>query len=155
MASCVGGTSCLVVSDPDFQGQEDCVPYALNHEADPELGSWINLVPDASATERTFRALIPISTCALAKEYTARVFIDNLLLKIIPVPPTGTERREVSVLVDIVNIGLAPGCHKVELLVSGQFAADLRAPARPDDIAKAVWLFYDDPNVTPASCGAL
>lgn len=140
---------CLVVSDPDFRGQDECVPFFLSYEADPST-SPAHRRPESPTDPAEFRATVPLRSCALTTDYTAHVFIDNVLRVIKKIPPTGSELREVSVLVDIGNED--PGCHLVEVFVSSNFA-DFKTPERPGDVAKIDWLFYNVAGASAEICG--
>lgn len=139
---------CLVLSDPDFRGQNECVPFFLTLEADPS-------VRDPQRIEGTeFRGSVRMRTCALTLPYEARVFVDGEPKLFKSVPPTGDEIRTVPVLVDIA--ALAPGCHFVELFVSSKFRAsgtDFSKPERANDVTYLVWTFINTTDATVASCG--
>lgn len=148
VSNVLGG--CLVVSDPDFRGQDECVPFFLAHEADPSTPG-PHLRPESATDPAEFRATVPMRSCALTRDYRAHVFVDNTLRVIQRIPPTGNELRDVSIL---VNIGEeSPGCHRVSVYVSTNFA-DFTTPDRPGDVAKIDWLFYNDQNSTAAGCGS-
>ncbi len=138
--------SCLIVSDPDFRGQDQCTPSLLHHEADPETASTAPL-EDPFA----FRASIPLRSCALTRTYIAHVFADGILERIVDVPPTGSETRTVTVLFDVG--ALEAGCHQVEVYVSSRFSAgNLKVPERPDDVGYVAWWFANSPDATFESC---
>jgi hypothetical protein len=139
---------CLVLSDPDFRGQDECVPFFLTLGADPSVKDR----PRIEGTE--FSGNVQMRTCALTKDYVARVFVDGALKLDQPIPPSGQETRDVPVLVDIR--GLAAGCHFVELYVSSAFrpsGSDFTQPARAGDIAFLLWTFVNTTDATVASCG--
>lgn len=144
---------CLVLSDPDFRGQDDCVPFFITHEANPLITARPR-IPANVGDPTQFRGSVPLRSCALTRDYTARIFIDGSIVSEVTVPPSGEEVRDVNVLVDV---GLVPrGCHFVEVRVSSAFSpsgGDFRRPAREDDLAFLVWTFINDPDATVASCG--
>lgn len=140
--------SCLVLSDPDFRGQDECVPFFLTREANPAVSSREVL------TGEEFRGSVPMRTCALTLPYEARVFVDGVFTVNQNIPPTGEELREVPVLVDIKN--LSKGCHFVEVFVSSRFRAsgsDFTQPERSGDVTFLLWTFLNDTDATVTSCG--
>jgi hypothetical protein len=141
---------CLVVSDPEFRGQDECVPFFLTHEADPSTSLPLRR-PETASDPAEFRATVPMRSCALVSNYKAHVFVDRNLKIIKTLPPTGTELRDVSVLVNIADEVADGRCHRVEVLVSQNFL-DFENPARAGDVAKITWQFYNDPNTTLADC---
>jgi len=141
---------CVVVSDPDIQGQDTCVPFFLAHEADPST-SGAHRRPEISTDPAEFRASVPMRSCALTFDYETHVFVDDELVDISKIPPTGGEIRTASVLVDLA--GLSTGCHRVELFVSTNFA-NFKTPERAGDLAKITWLVFNDPNADVSTCVA-
>jgi hypothetical protein len=139
---------CLVASDPDFRGQDECVPFFLTHEADPST-SETHRRPESTSDPEEFRASVPMRSCALTTDYEARVFVDNKLVDISQIPPTGGELRDISVLVDIAGL---TGCHTVELFISSNFA-DFKTPERSGDVAKVSWFVFNDPATPVPECG--
>ncbi|MBI2389622.1 MAG: hypothetical protein HYV09_08500 [Deltaproteobacteria bacterium] len=136
---------CVVVSDPDFRGQDECLPMFLNLEADPAQSSTPR-IPASPTDPIEFRGTVPLRSCALTKDYEARVFVDEEPRLSLKIPPSGGETRNVSVVVNVDR--LAPGCHIVQVYVSSRFAAgDFRQPERPGDIDYLLWNFSND-----ASC---
>lgn len=138
---------CLALSEPDFRGQDECVPFFLTLGADPPL---LNRTPIEKAE---FSGSVQMRTCALTKDYVAHVFLDGVPVLFTSVPPTGVELRTVPVLVDISRS--SPGCHIVELYVSSKFkdGTDFTKPERRDDIAYILWTFVNSSDATVASCG--
>ncbi|MCA9536433.1 MAG: hypothetical protein KC593_22275 [Myxococcales bacterium] len=81
----------------------------------------------------------------IAQPLTVRVFIDGLpgesrARVSQEVAPTGSVDRDVTVTVPAAQLRLA-GCHRMELMVSGEFAngVDQRLPLRTNDFASLVW----------------
>ncbi len=140
---------CVVVSDPDIRGQDTCVPFFLTHEADPST-SGAHRRPESSTDPAEFRASVPMSSCALTRDYETHVFVDDELVDISKIPPTGGELRTASVLVDISGL---TGCHRIELFVSTNFA-DFKSPERPGDVAKITWTIFDKPDTAVSACVA-
>lgn len=139
---------CLVLSDPDFQGQDECLPSFVNQEADPLISQTPRIPADATSPAE-FRGSVPMKSCALVANYQARVFVDSEFKLDLAVPPNGTDTRNVSVVVDVD--GLSKGCHQIHLYVSRRFApagSDFKQPERAGDLAYLVWRFSND-----ASCG--
>jgi hypothetical protein len=147
VAVCSG--SCLVVSDPDFRGQEDCIPFFVTQQAEPALAS-TERIPATPTDPLEFRGSVPMRSCALTKIYQIRVFLDNELQPESTIPPTGDEERPVSVLVDLSRT--KPGCHQVEVLVSSSFTLDARTAAKPDDLAYLVWWFTNTSGAQFQDC---
>jgi hypothetical protein len=142
------GEGCLVLSDPDFRGQNECVPYFLTLEAVPSVRDR----PRIEGTE--FRGSVPVRSCALTQPYEARIFLDGVLVRFAQIPESGSEIRPLSVFFDIQ--GLAPGCHFVEVFVSSKFRAsgtDFTKPERADDVTFLLWTFLNTTDATVASCG--
>lgn len=142
---------CLVASDPDFRGQDECVPFFLAHEAEPST-SEAHRRPESADDPEEFRASVPLRSCALTTDYVAHVFIDDDLRVIKKIPPSGGELRDVSVLVDIAKEAETPGCHRAELYVSSNFA-DFKTPERAGDVAKISWFFFNVPDALVSNCG--
>lgn len=140
---------CLVVSDPDFRGQDQCVPSLLLLEANPSVRERPRI------EESEFSGTVPMRSCALTFDYEARIFVDGSLVQFQRIPPNGLEIRDVPVLVDIKR--LRPGCHVVEVFVSSQFrgGSDFITPERKDDIAFISWTFLNDTDASVASCGGV
>lgn len=139
---------CVVVSDPDFRGQDECVPAFVHHEAEPALADTPR-IPANPTDPVEFRGTVPLRTCALTLEYEARVFVDQELRRSIRIEPSGSETRNVSVVVDVDR--LTPGCHSVDVYVSSRFAAgDFRQPERPGDLSYLHWRFSNDASATCA-----
>lgn len=139
---------CLVLSDPDFQGQDECVPFFLTHEADPSVRDFRRI------EKAEFEGSVPMRTCALTKPYFARIFLDGRLRVLEQeIPPSGDELRTVPILLPIGD--LAPGCHFVEVRVSSAFrpGSDFTQPARPGDIAFLLWTFTNTTDASVLSCG--
>jgi len=145
--------SCVVASDPDFQGQDQCVPFFLEHEADPSTSVFSRLT-ETTAGSDVFRATVPMRSCALTKEYELHVFVDNNPRALTKIFPTERELRDVSIVVDITPERDNPGCHRVEALVSTNFQ-NFRDPVRSGDLAKIVWWFSNNPDASLAGCEAL
>jgi len=144
---------CLVLSDPDFQGQDECTPSFVTNEADPLLWSTPR-IPAAVGDPEEFRGSVPLKSCALTKPYEVRVFVDNALRKSGPVPASGTDTRNVAVVVNVA--GLSKGCHLIHLYVSSRFAlaaSDFKQPEQPGDLAYIVWRFSNDANSPAENCG--
>lgn len=147
--------SCVVLSDPDFRGQDDCVPFFITHQAQP-LVSDRPRIPENPGDPEAFRGTVPLRTCALTKTYEARVFVDGSFRSSQRVEPSGTEVRPVSVLLDVGQPKLVGGCHFIEVFVSSEFSpsgTDFRRPAREGDLTFLLWTFINDPDATAASCG--
>jgi len=146
-AACTG--SCLVVSDPDFRGQEDCVPYFVTNEAEPLLN-----VKTRVSTNR-FDGNVPLRSCALAKTYELHVFLDGAQHSAPSVDPNGSDERPVTIGVDLTSV--QPGCHQVEIYASSKFDANDPRKADPDkprDLAYLVWWFADTSDTKFEECGA-
>jgi hypothetical protein len=145
--------SCLVISDPDFRGQDDCVPFFITHQAQP-LVSDRPRIPESPGDPTEFRGTVPFRSCALVKDYVARIFVDGSLRSEQVVPATGSEERTLEVSIDVGQLPQT-GCHFVEVFLSTQFAAvgaDFRSPARRGDLAFLLWTFVDSTDATVASC---
>ena len=146
-------SSCLVLSDPDFRGQDECVPLFITHQAQPLVTSR-RKIPESPGDPLQFSGTVPLRSCALTKPYYARVFVDGVNVRNQEIVASGTEIRPVEVLVDAGNL---PGtCHQVEVFVSSAFAStgDLRTPARQSDLAFILWTFITDADATAGTCGA-
>ncbi len=144
---------CLVLSDPDFQGQDECSPSFVTNEADPLLWSTPR-IPAQAGDPVEFRGSVPMKSCALVKTYRARVFVDNVLKLEQSVPATGTDSRNVAVVVAVDK--LSKGCHQIHLYVSSRFApaaSDFKQPERAGDLAYLVWRFSNDANALAENCG--
>ncbi|MCB9659693.1 MAG: hypothetical protein R3B40_16815 [Polyangiales bacterium] len=65
------------------------------------------------------------------------------------VESTGELDREVPIRVPMVHLG-PPRCHRIELVVSGEFTngVDQRQPARDNDFATMVWWVHSTDSVT-------
>jgi hypothetical protein len=147
-AACSG--SCLVVSDPDFRGQEDCIPFFVTAEAEPAVSDKTVLL---ASTGEVPDFHIPMRSCALTKTYEMRVFLDGVPTRFDQLPPTGEEERPVTVVVDLSTS--KPGCHEVEVYLSTRFSAvDQRAAERPSDLAYVLWRFTNDSNAKFTKCGS-
>jgi hypothetical protein len=152
LASAVCSGSCLVVSDPDFRGQEDCIPFFVTQSADPSVSDTSVILTSAGELPR-FKGSVLMRSCALTKTYQMRVFLDGGLVHLDDVPPTGEEQRPVTALVDFS--GALPGCHDVEIYLSTRFTAiDPRQPERQDDLAYILWRFADTGNASFTDCGS-
>lgn len=153
MASSMAAVSgCLVVSDPDFRGQDECLPFFVNQAAVPPITA-PTLVETGDTI--TFEATVPLQTCALTVQYEMRVFVGGQVRMIEEVDPTGSETRPISIVQDIsLSEDLEDGCTTVELLVSRRFQG-LRDPARPGDLAYVSWQVATSPDVTVGQCGAV
>jgi hypothetical protein len=152
LCAAVGSGSCLVVSDPDFRGQEDCIPFFVTQQASPALTAK-TLILASSASALEFRGDVPMRSCALTKTYEMHVFLDDDWKRLDTVPPTGEEERNVTALVDISRA--KPGCHQVEVLLSTRFSsADPKAPERANDLAYLTWWFANDSNTKFEQCGS-
>lgn len=86
----------------------------------------------------------------ISQTLSYRVFVDGTpneprLRVSETVEPTGEVDREVTVEVPIVHLSM-PGCHRVELIVSGGFGTgvDQRAPELTNDFASMVWWVRSD-----------
>lgn len=145
---------CLVLSDPDFQGEESCTPSFVAQEADPPQAG-TSRFPANPGDPLEFRGTVPMKSCALVKNYDGRVFLDGELKTIIQIPPNGEDVRDVAVLLSLSEV--PPGCHEVELYVSQLFSSsptDLKTPARAGDLAYFVWRFVNTSDPTDAlTCG--
>lgn len=138
---------CLVTSDPDFRGQEDCVPYFVVRDADPEITSTLKLRDGALPELR-----VPLRSCALVKRYFVRIFVDGLLFATAQIEPSGQEIR--TLRIGDLPVGLLqPGCHQLEVYASGAFATERgRDPVRDDDLAYIAWWFTTVDGATFESC---
>lgn len=145
---------CVVLSDPDFQGQDECTPSFVTNEADPLLWSTPR-IPAQEGDPAEFRASVPLKSCALVATYRARVFLDNVIQREIEIPASGTDTRNVSI---VQNVGsVSKGCHLIHLYVSRSFApaaGDFKQPERPGDLAYVVWRFSNDASSLAENCGA-
>jgi hypothetical protein len=144
---------CLVLSDPDFQGQDECLPSFVTNEADPLLWSTPR-IPAQVGGPVEFRGSLPMRSCALVKTYAARVFVDGTLKLEQAVPPNGADTRNVAVVVGVD--GLSRGCHQIHLYVSSRFApaaSDFKQPERSGDLAYVVWRFSNDASALAENCG--
>jgi hypothetical protein len=138
---------CLVLSDPDFRGQDECLPSFETVDASPAVGTVFVL--GSGSTE--FRPSVPVRSCALIKAYYAHVFVDGLIRTQLEIVPSGGEVRTFTALVDLSDVD--PGCHTVEVLVSSGFApTSLRNPLRPGDLAYVAWSVATSADVPVASC---
>ncbi len=153
-APLASGSGCLVVSDPDFRGQNDCLPYFVNQSAEPTTTrpTVVTIGEDGRAT---FRASVPMQTCALTAEYEARVFVGGVAGEFSRIQSTGSETRVVSVVQDVSASAFDDGCITIELLVSRSFRGSLRVPERADDLAYIAWQVATSPDVTVGQCGAV
>ncbi|MGZ3417346.1 MAG: hypothetical protein ACXVEF_22555 [Polyangiales bacterium] len=155
LGAAVGSGSCLVVSDPDFRGQEDCIPFFVTEQAVPAPNATTR-IPASPGEPLEFDGNVPMRSCALTKTYQMRVFLDNVWQYAQDVPPTGDEARPIAVILDMT--GRAAGCHQVEVLVSTRFASgtDPKTTDRADDLAYMVWWFSNDTtgNVKFKDCGS-
>lgn len=129
---------CLVLSDPEFQTEDECPPSLKMTEASPNPVAFPILT--ATTTKAfEFRASVPVDSCALTRALEARVFLDGSLLRSSELPPNGTASRDLTVFVALDSV--KQGCHVVEVLVSGRFSSDQRQPAKAGDIGSGVWWF--------------
>lgn len=152
LAAAVCSGSCLVVSDPDFRGQEDCIPFFVTQQADPPIADK-KLILASAGDAPEFRGTIPMRSCALIKNYEMRIFLDGAWQSLATVAPTGDEERNVSVLVNLPSGGKR-GCHEIEVYLSTRFSAiDPRVPENPDDLAYVLWRYADTTDAKFANCG--
>lgn len=147
-------SGCVVVSDPEFQGQDECDPFFLTQEADPSTSGFVRLT-ETTPDSDVFRASVPMRSCALTKNYTLNVFVDKNLRAQTTIFPTERDLRNVPIVVDVFPERANPGCHRVEAFVSTGFTSDFRTAARPGDVAKITWWFFNDADAPVTSCEGL
>ena len=142
-------TSCVVASTPVFQEIDDCPPSFLLNEAVPAVKRIFKI--DTTANPFQFDASVPLRSCATAKQYKGRVFIDNHLYGEIGIDANGDPtRKPTAVLVPLT--GSSPGCHVIELLASTDYAPDttFRTPLKQGDLASIAWFIDIEQPGAPA-----
>ncbi len=150
-AACLLLMGCLVTDEIEIPEEPFCPPSIVSPPAaDNPLDEIVRVnlgagEVDAGTPEETFE--VTVRDCNHGETLTAHVFLDARpdfgvpgLVDIEPIEPTGGLERTYEFRIghnQFVALGGAT-CHKVELLVSGEFSG-LREPERPGDIATAVW----------------
>ena len=102
------------------------------------------------------RLMVVLRDPNIWQDLTYRVFVDGA-----PGEPrmrvnetvmgAGQMDRPVTITIPLVLLG-APLCHRIELIVSGEFTTngvDTRLPARTNDFASMVWWVHSTDDVTP------
>jgi hypothetical protein len=139
-----------VTTAPSYNEQPDCPPSFLADEASPSIRQPEHI--NANDPTASFTATVPLHSCAVTKKYEARWFLDNEV-HFTTVFPTGDAVRSTSLNVPFLNV--APGCHRVEFLVTTHFlSGDPRAPETAGDLADIVW-FVDVTDGTGGSSSTL
>jgi hypothetical protein len=132
--------SCVVTSTPVFQETDDCPPDFRINEASPPSDAVFRI--DTTATvPLEFNATVPLRSCALAKVYKGRIFLDGHIYTEIDIPATGESTRAPTP----INVaGLSLGCHTVQVYASTAFAPDttFKTPVKQGDLATINWFLY-------------
>lgn len=133
--------SCVVVTTPTYQEVDDCPPNILSAEASPPANKVVRIELSTDGTRLAdFAGSVTVRSCATAKPYKGRVFLDGRLYNEIVILPKGESTRDPT-SVGVVLEGLAPGCHLIELVVSTDWVADLlfRTPFKQGDVDNIAW----------------
>ncbi len=145
-------TSCVVTSTPAFQEQEDCPPFFSSSQATPPANRMVTILTTATPFE--FSGTVPLRSCALAKVYKGRVFVDGKLYGEVDVPANGESTRDaITGSVALQGSASLPGCHTIEFLASTAFVPDtvFRTPVKQDDLASLTWYVNIQPPGGPSS----
>jgi hypothetical protein len=140
-----------------FSSQDSCPPYFLADQS-TQATNVIDSI-DPSQPGAKFTATVPIKSCAVAKNFVGRTFLDgqrNFFIQEDVFNATGTDQRPATVTIPVLGT-LSEGCHRIELYASSGFApGDVRAPATPGDLAYIVWFVYvhkpGDPDSPISEC---
>lgn len=136
----LGGASllleaCVVTTSPSFTDQPACPPSFVATEATPTVN--VPFVIDTSAASPSFEATVPLRSCAITKKFQVNYFLDGVATSG-TVDPNGAEDRPTTVRQSF--LGVAPGCHLVEVFASSAFDAPAsRNPVTPGDVAYVWW----------------
>ena len=157
-ALCAAGEACVVnPSASQFSSQDSCPPYFLADQASQPTNVIDIIDPSQPGVE--FNATVPIQSCAIAKNFVGRTFLDgqkNFFIHEDVFLATGTDRRDATITIPVAGT-LSEGCHRIELYASSAFlAGDVRAPATPGDLAYISWFVYvhkpSDPESSISEC---
>lgn len=133
--------ACIVTTSPTFTDQPSCPPAFVASEATPAVN--LPVVIDPTLTSPSFEASVPLRTCALTKRFQVNTFLDGVVTAGTS-DPTGGEERPTTVRQSF--LGVAPGCHLVEVFASTAFdPPNSRNPATAGDVAY-VWWYVSVPN---------
>jgi hypothetical protein len=155
------GDACVVnPTATQFSSADNCPPYILTDRAAPPTTQIaVPPVSDPTVASPSFQVdSVPIQTCAEAKTFLGRIFLDgkSVIFQEFNIPPEVGSIRSAKFSVPIVGT-LGAGCHLVELYVSSAFTpGDVRAPATPGDLATIAWFVYvhapSDPDSPITGC---
>jgi hypothetical protein len=133
--------ACVVTTSPTFTDQPSCPPAFVASEATPSPN--VPFVIDSSLASPSFEASVPLRTCAITKRFQVNTFLDGVVTTGAS-DPTGAEERPTTVRQSF--LGVAPGCHLVEVFASSAFDPPTsRNPATAGDVAY-VWWYVSVPN---------
>jgi hypothetical protein len=159
MASTLAAMAGACVVNPtasQFSSQDSCPPYFLADQSTQPTNVIKTIDPTQPGAE--FTATVPIKSCALAKNFIGRTFLDglNFFIQEDVFLATGADTRPATITIPVLGT-LSDGCHRIELYASSGFApGDVRAPATPGDLAYIMWFVYvhkpGDPDLPISDC---
>ena len=156
MSIAAAGACVVNPSASQFSSQDSCPPYFLVDQAKPPTSA-IKLI-DPSTPDNEFTATVPIRSCAIAKPFIGRTFIDgqSIIIHEDVFGPNGTDTRNANITIPVLGT-VSDGCHRIELYASSGFApGDVRTPATLGDLAYISWFVYvhkaSDPDSPITEC---